>query len=345
MEDFGNNKPKLQGGITMEKVICFDARNIKTESDILQLVYSLNYQYIFIKVEQYETLKAPHKMKCMVYMSEYKDIGNQDNIIIVSDNIQVLDVAKEKYNTALYCLISNSTEMDAAWNQGQKYPFLIVEFVDETNIPLELLIAKLQGEKTVILKMVKNYQEALVAMKVMEKGSEGVILSTDRSEDILEVDKYVQSLKMMKIELSVAKVTSIEHIEMGFRACVDTTSIMTKCEGMIVGSTSRGGLLVSSETHYLPYMVTRPFRVNAGAVHSYIFTPNGETQYLSELKSGSVVTIVDTKGNTRPASVGRMKIEVRPLLKIEAEVSGVAISAIVQDDWHIRIFEIGRAHV
>ena len=64
---------------------------------------------------------------------------------------------------------------------------------------------------------------------------------------------------------------------------------------MIVGSTSRGGLLVSSETHYLPYMVTRLFRVNAGAVHSYIFTPNGETQYLSELKSGSVVTIVDTK--------------------------------------------------
>ena len=33
-----------------------------------------------------------------------------------------------------------------------------------------------------------------------------------------------------------------------------------------------------------------------------------------------------------------MKIEVRPLLKIEAEVSGVTISAIVQDDWHIRIF-------
>ena len=60
---------------------------------------------------------------------------------------------------------------------------------------------------------------------------------------------------------------------MGDRGCIDTTSIMTKDEGMIVGSTSAGGILVCSETHYLPYMELRPFRVNAGGVHSYVLSP------------------------------------------------------------------------
>jgi 3-amino-4-hydroxybenzoic acid synthase len=113
---------------------------------------------------------------------------------------------------------------------------------------------------------------------------------------------------------------------------------MTQEEGMIIGSTSTGGLLVSSETHFLPYMELRPFRVNAGAVHSYIWSFNNQTAYLTELKAGSRVICVDVEGNSREVCVGRVKTELRPLLKIEVETKGLRINAIVQDDWHIRIF-------
>ncbi|MGL4819347.1 MAG: 3-dehydroquinate synthase II, partial [Bacilli bacterium] len=142
-----------------------------------------------------------------------------------------------------------------------------------------------------------------------------------------------------KIEVVQATVTKMEHIGSGERACIDTTSLLTKKEAMIIGSTSSGGLMVCSETHFLPYMNTRPFRVNAGAVHSYVWCPNDRTEYITDLRVGSQVLVVDTDGNTRNVSVGRMKIEVRPLLLIEAEYNGVRINTIVQDDWHIRIFD------
>jgi 3-dehydroquinate synthase II/3-amino-4-hydroxybenzoic acid synthase len=35
--------------------------------------------------------------------------------------------------------------------------------------------------------------------------------------------------------------------------------------------------------------------------------------------------------------VGRIKIEVRPLLLIKGEVGGRELNVIVQDDWHIRL--------
>ena len=52
---------------------------------------------------------------------------------------------------------------------------------------------------------------------------------------------------------------------MGERACVDTTTHFRRDEGILVGSHSKGMVLCVSETHPLPYMPTRPFRVNASS--------------------------------------------------------------------------------
>jgi len=79
--------------------------------------------------------------------------------------------------------------------------------------------------------------------------------------------------------------------------------------------------------------------VNAGAVHSYVYNFGNRTDYMSELRAGSPVMLVDRNGNTRRSSVGRMKTEVRPLRLIEVEfASGEHINSIMQDDWHVRIF-------
>jgi 3-dehydroquinate synthase II len=93
-------------------------------------------------------------------------------------------------------------------------------------------------------------------------------------------------------------------------------------EGMLVGSLSRGLFFVHAETAESPYVASRPFRVNAGAVHAYVRVPGGETKYLSEAGSGTEVQVVDTAGNTREAVVGRAKIEKRPMFRIQAETEG-----------------------
>ncbi|HYH03796.1 MAG TPA: 3-dehydroquinate synthase II, partial [Bacillota bacterium] len=139
------------------------------------------------------------------------------------------------------------------------------------------------------------------------------------------------------LELKPLKVTLTRHVGMGWRSCVDTTGLMTQEEGMLVGSTSAGGILVCSETHYLPYMNLRPFRVNAGAVHSYIWMPDNNAGYLSEQEAGSRVLCVNWRGETRELTVGRVKTEIRPLLLIKGEADGCELNVIVQDDWHIRL--------
>jgi len=126
---------------------------------------------------------------------------------------------------------------------------------------------------------------------------------------------------------------------MGYRACIDTGTLFDDDEGMLVGSTSQGGILCCPEVYFLPYMELRPFRVNAGAVHSYVYNTNDRTDYMSELKAGSNVMLVNSKGRVRTAPVGRVKIEKRPLRIIEVEFpNGEEVNVIMQDDWHVRIF-------
>jgi len=50
---------------------------------------------------------------------------------------------------------------------------------------------------------------------------------------------------------------------------------------------SRGLVFVHAETAESPYVASRPFRVNAGAVHAYVRTPDGGTKYLSELQAAT----------------------------------------------------------
>ena len=60
-------------------------------------------------------------------------------------------------------------------------------------------------------------------------------------------------------------------------------------------------------------------------------------EYISDLQVGSKVLCVNFRGETRELSVGRIKMEVRPLLLIRGEASGCELNVVVQDDWHIRL--------
>ena len=83
---------------------------------------------------------------------------------------------------------------------------------------------------------------------------------------------------------------------------------------MLVGSSSGSMVLVHGETVESEFVPTRPFRVNAGALHSYIMMADGSTSYLSELKMGDRVLVISSDSSSRPAVVGRVKIESRPFI-------------------------------
>jgi 3-dehydroquinate synthase II len=106
---------------------------------------------------------------------------------------------------------------------------------------------------------------------------------------------------------------------------------------MLVGSRSNFMLLVHNESVGSSFTSPRPFRVNAGAVYCYTISPDGNTRYLSELESGSAVWIVNKEGLARKATVGRSKIETRPLRMLRAEIESETGTVILQDAETIRL--------
>jgi 3-dehydroquinate synthase II len=199
--------------------------------------------------------------------------------------------------------------------------YTIVVGEDWQIIPLENLIARI-GEETDIVAGVQSAAEAETAFETLELGADAVLLDTDDPDEIRATVEARDVTEREHLDLQRATVTTIEQTGSADRVCVDTASMLDHDEGMLVGSMSRGLFFVHAETADSPYVASRPFRVNAGAVHAYVRTPKGETKYLSELSSGDEVQVVDTAGNTRKAIVGRVKIEQRPMFRLEAETDG-----------------------
>jgi len=165
---------------------------------------------------------------------------------------------------------------------------------------------------------------------------DGVVINNDDPKAVRHILNTLKK-ESEKLGLLTARVTHIEPLGLGDRVCVDTCSSMNLGEGMLVGNSSQALFLIHSETVENPFLNTRPFRVNAGPVHAYIRLPGGETKYLSELKAGDEVLVVNFEGKSYPAVVGRAKVERRPLALVEAEENGQIISVILQNAETIRL--------
>lgn len=217
--------------------------------------------------------------------------------------------------------------------------YVVVSTADWTVIPLENLVA--QADR--IIALVRSAQEAELALQVLERGVRGVLLQTDDPGVVREVGALIRR-GTEKMDLVPFTITAIRPVGMGDRVCVDSCSMLDEGEGMLLGNTSSAYLLVHGETLENPYVAPRPFRVNAGAVHAYILTAGGKTAYLSDLKAGDPVMVSAPEGTAREVTVGRVKIERRPLLLVEAEAGGARASLVLQNAETIRLVgEDGKA--
>lgn len=186
-------------------------------------------------------------------------------------------------------------------------------------IPLENLIASLGGGDR-LYAMAKSLDEARSLLGVLEVGIKGVVMPLSDPDKLKDVRRMIEEAS--PLQLSVAEVTEVKEIGMGDRVCVDTTSILSRGEGMLVGGSASFFLLVHSENIESPFTSPREFRVNAGAVSNYVLVPEGKTKYLAEVRSGEEVLAVSKDGRRRVVSVGRAKVERRPLVLVRAKVEG-----------------------
>jgi 3-dehydroquinate synthase II len=185
---------------------------------------------------------------------------------------------------------------------------------------------------------IQEPQEGRTALGILEKGVEGVVINNPDPDAVRQMLLMFKE-KKEKLELLTARVKRIEPLSSGDRVCVDTCSSMDLGEGMLVGNSSQALFLIHSENVENPFVNTRPFRVNAGPVHAYIRMADGQTKYLSEIRIGDRVMIVNFEGKSYPAVVGRAKVERRPLVLVEAEEKGETISVILQNAETIRLIQ------
>jgi len=214
--------------------------------------------------------------------------------------------------------------------------FVVVRTRDWKVIPLENLVAARPN----LVAAVSGAKEAELALEIMERGVDGVLLNTT---DVNEIKKTGRILHEHgeKLKLVRARITGLKQLGMGDRVCVDTVTNMKRGQGMLVGNSSSGLLLVHAENVETPYCATRPFRVNAGGVHAYVRVPDGKTAYLADLTVGDPVMVIDSSGRSEVAYVGRSKIEKRPMMLVEASALGQKLSLILQNAETIRLTRPG----
>ena len=272
------------------------------------------------------------------------DLGATEVVIVVPDEHgrpERLAAAYPEVEFGRFVEIKDRPSLEEARESARHCRWSLLHFRDPTRIPLEIVIAAAAHGTGSLVTVARDVRDAEIIFGVLAHGSDGVMLAPAAVGDATAL-KAASVTDTPELNLEELTVTATTHVGMGERVYVDTCGHFREDEGILVGSFANGMILCVGDTHPLPYLPTRPFRVNAGAVHSYTLSRDERTSYLSELRSGSTVTAVDAKGRTRVVTVGRVKIESRPLRSVDAVAhNGQTVNLILQDDWHVRVLGPG----
>ena len=299
-------------------------------------------------IEITSNASTSEKAKLLKLAKEHADTlleGTQAQSKQDEDTIQVLDsfdanaiqkLKSEGKKAAVKITIKGKQEENIAAKAAEGLAdYIIIKCADWRVIPLENLIARTHG-KSKLIADVSNAEEAKLVLETLELGTDGVLLHVAYAEELMKAVAVIKK-QISKIRIVPARITAVNQINTGARVCVDTCDLMEPGEGMLIGVQAAGFFLVEAEVHENPYVQSRPFRVNAGSLSMYILAPQQKTRYLSELKSGDEVLIVNREGKVRTGTVGRVKIELRPLILVEAEVDKKKIKTILQNAETIRL--------
>jgi 3-dehydroquinate synthase II len=275
----------------------------------------------------------PTKLRGTKFKSMYD--SEDADMVICKSNTELNSLKGRGKVAGIYKKVKNENDIeDIVVSSEAGADFIIVDSHDWKIIPLENIIAKVHGSQIKIFTTAKNSDEVRTMFGVLELGVDGVILETSSEHEVSDSIDYMQN----KI-LPIQEIDVIDLIDVGIgeRVCVDTTSILNMGEGMLIGSRSNFLFLIHNESIGSSFTSPRPFRVNAGAVYCYTLTPDGKTKYLSELEAGAEILVVNSDGVSRRVTVGRSKIETRPLKLVKGKTGGEVGTVILQNAETIRL--------
>ncbi|MFX1455551.1 MAG: 3-dehydroquinate synthase II [Promethearchaeota archaeon] len=333
----------------MKKIILNFKNKTDNFKELVQEAFNKDILNFLVSEETYSELGKIERVNLYV-----EDQNLPGKYIIISNLQKLQEIQKNKISSEIhigyYKELKSKEDERVVINlsKSNKADFIIVSASDWKIIPFENLIAEMHNNDTDLIAAVNSTQEAELMLKTLEIGVDGVLMLPKTVNDIIELKNLVHITS--HIELKTAKIINIENIPEAERVCVDTTSLLNVGEGILVGSTAAGFCLIHSETFETQFVASRPFRVNAGDVSAYVLVPDDDpsklyrTKYLSELKGGDKVLAVSNKGEARVVSIGRVKIETRPMLRFELQVEledkKILISCICQNAETIRLVGI-----
>ena len=285
----------------------------------------------------------------------YSTEKNENAIQIINSN-NIKDQLDQiiKNESGIATVISDKEdELRAIKWANSGVSFLVCTTTDWKIIPFENLIANISTLDCQLYADVKSsLEEVDLLIHTLETGVDGVIFEPKTENDLVDLK---QLLKISSsINLEYATIESITPISEADRVCVDTSSMLRPGEGMLVGNTAKGFALVHAEVFESEFVNSRPFRVNAGDVSEYILVPDIKndgsvgyrTNYLSELKAGDQALVCDVKGNTRIVSLGRVKIETRPMLLFKLTVKhddeNIPLIVTIQNAETVRVVDLNK---
>ncbi|HUR62290.1 MAG TPA: 3-dehydroquinate synthase II [Candidatus Thermoplasmatota archaeon] len=252
-----------------------------------------------------------------------------------------------------------ASQRSAARGKG----LVVVEAPDWRVIPLENLIAARRDRPGTLYAHAATPQQARLFADTLETGVHGIVLAPVHIGDIADTDRLLRGAFPRRLpsrdpgdsgepdvaitvsaggsagspmELVEARITRIEDAGPGDRVCIDCTGSFQDGEGLLVGSTARSFALVHAETKASDLIAPRPFRVNAGALHSYVLGPQGRTHYLSEVAAGMRALAVSPRGQ-RELTIGRAKVETRPHTMLHWDSPAGPASVVLQTAETVRL--------
>ena len=219
-------------------------------------------------------------------------------------------------------------------------PWILVRCSDWTMIPLENLVACSRGTQTRIVAAIDREIEISGAAFALGGGVDAILIPGGMVDEAIEFlgERWTkeESSENREITSAEARILSLKSAGIGERVCIDLTRRINEGKGAATGSIYGKLCLVHGETISSEYVPNRPFRINAGAIHSYILMADGRTKYMSELEAGDEIAILSSSGSMEAAVIGRLKIELRPLLVVSFDISGKKGQTVVQQAETVR---------
>ena len=260
--------------------------------------------------------------------------------------------------TGAFVPVKGVADLDRAMALLGSVPWLLVEIADEGKcwkmIPVENLVAFARQAGTKLAVRVQNEEDVLGLARSLELGVDALCVSYNAPHSLwqavlqakkerneqqrelhLEVPPFDEPKKQTEAEIISARCCKLSSRNEGpaisvlaDRVCIDFVQLLQPTEGCWIGSSAKTMALVLSEASPSVFVPSRPFRVNAGPVHSYVLMSDGKTtKYLCELQAGDHVLVYNCRSNTsRSVPVGRLKMELRPCVVVGLESASAKAS-------------------